>query len=113
MGDLLFMIKMVIYTFLIVMVMQIKVGNTTLEEKVIHMTHESKMAHLFQTTAQSAATFAGQQLNRWTGSLNSNFINKHKASQIPGQRLTEKYKEMKESLREHWEESESSEEEQP
>ncbi len=108
MGDLFFIIKMIIYTFVLVLMMQIKIGGSTLEEKVIRFTHQSSTAHFFQKTAQGGATFIGHQYNRFVGKMSSDFVNKHKPSQIPGQRLTEKYKEIKESLRDQWDESSKS-----
>jgi len=108
MGDLFFMLKMVFYTFFLVLMMQIKIGGTTLEEKVIRFTHHSSTAHFFQKTAQGGATFLGHQYNKFVGNMSSEFFNKHKPSQVPGHRLKEKYKEIKESLRDQWDESSKS-----
>lgn len=106
MGDLFFMVKMMVYTLIIVVILQVKVGPTTLEQKLQNLTHHSQLASQIQGVAQGAATFIGIQYNRATGHLNSKYIEKHSSSQRPGERLKVKLKELKESLNKKWDEHE-------
>lgn len=106
MGDLFFLIRMTVYTLIFVMIMQIKIGTSTLEQKVIHITHESQMAGVFQNIAQGAATFIGVQYNRATDHLNSRYIEQHSSAQRPGQRLKTQLKELKKSINKKWEDAE-------
>lgn len=102
MGDLLFVLKMVVYTLVLVIILQVKVGPTTLEQKLHSFTHESQIAGTLQIVAEGAARFIGAQYNNFTGHLKSRFINQHSSSQRPGDRLQSKFKELKESINKHW-----------
>lgn len=107
MGDLFFLLKMTIYTVIIVVIMQVKVGPTTLEQKVIHWTHNSQAAGVLQNIARGATTFVGVQYRNLTGHVKSRFVEQNSATQIPGQRLKAKISEIKESLRDEWKETKS------
>lgn len=102
MGDLFFVIKMCIYTLVIVVLMQVKIGPTTIEQKVIEITHQSQLAGVLQGVAQGAAAFIGDQYKAMRGQVNSQFIEQHSASQIPGERLKAKVEEIKKSLKKDW-----------
>ncbi len=104
MGDLFFVVKMMVYTLILVVILQVKVGPTTLEQKLQRLTHQSELAGTLQEVAQGAATFLGAQYNRLAGQINSKYIQKHSASQIPGQRLNNKLRELKQSINQKWEE---------
>ncbi len=106
MGDLLFILKMTVYTVIIVIIMQVKIGSTTIEQKAIELTHNSQIAGVLQSVAQGAVTFVGVQYNRATGHLKSGFFDKHKSSNQPGSRLQEKMLEIKKSVNEKWEQYE-------
>ncbi len=104
MGDLFFILKMMIYTLVLVVILQVKVGSTTLEQKLQSITHQSQLAGAVQGVAQGAATFIGVQYNKLAGKINSKYIEKHSSSNRPGSRLKNKFQELKESLNEKWEE---------
>ena len=104
MGDLFFLLKMTIYTLIIVVVLQVKIGPTTLEQKVVELTHNSQMAGVLQNVAQGAATFIGVQYNRVTGHVKSKYIDQHRGNQIPGERLKVKLNEWKKSINSRWDE---------
>ncbi len=108
MGDLFFLIKMTIYTVIVVILLQVKVGPTTLEQKLQELTHHSQLAGHIQGVAQGAAHFIGVQYNRITGHVQSKYIEQHSSSQRPGERLNVKLKELKKSLNKKWEKAEES-----
>lgn len=103
MGDLFFLLRMTVYTLIFVMIMQVKIGETTLEQRVIEVTHHSQMAGLLQGVAQGAATFIGNQYDRFTGHFHSKYIEQHSKSQRPGHRLKAQLRELKKSINKKWE----------
>ena len=106
MGDLFFLLRMTIYTLVFVMFMQVKIGDSTLEQRVIHFTHHSQIAGTMQSVAQGAATFIGIQYNRATSHLNSKYIEQHSKTQRPGNRLKNQLQELKKSINKKWEDAE-------
>lgn len=102
MGDLFFILKMSVYTVIIVVLMQVKIGSTTVEQKVMEFTHQSQLAGSLQGVAQGAATFIGLQYKKIRGQVNSQYIKQHSRDQIPGERLKAKVEEIKESLKKNW-----------
>ena len=99
MGDLIFVIKMCVYTLVLIVLLQVKLGPTTLEQKLYEFTHQSQLAGQLQGVAQGAAHFLGVQYNHLTGHLNSKYIDQHSSSQRPGSRLENKLKELKQSIK--------------
>ena len=108
MGDIFFIIRMAFYTLVLVIIMQVKIGSTTIEQKVIDITHNSQAAGVLQGFTQGAATFIGIQYNRATGHLKSRFIKEHSSDNRPGSRLQEKLSELQDSINKKWEEHEKS-----
>ena len=106
MGDLFFIIKMAIYTFIIVVIMQVKVGSTTLETKVIELTHRSEVGQSMQKVAESGAEFVAIQYRKLASHFQSRYFERNSSSQIPGQRLREKFKSWKERTQENLESEE-------
>ncbi|MEM7647265.1 MAG: hypothetical protein AAF203_10165 [Pseudomonadota bacterium] len=102
MGDLFFLIKMTIYTFIFVTLMQIKIGSSTLEQKVIHWTHHSTAASYFKDTAQGAVAFLGVQYNNISSKVKKPVMDRFSEAQRPGSRLRHKFQELKESVEEKW-----------
>ena len=111
MGDLFFILRMAIYTFFLVVILQVKVGSSTLEQKLHNLTHQSELAGFTQGIAQGGAAFIGKQYSRLTGNINSKFFNKLSSSERPGQRLQHKLKDFSETLDKKWEEAEGKAEE--
>ena len=106
MGDIFFVIRMCVYTTLIVLVMQIKIGSTTLEEKVTDWTHRSEFSVVVRELAEGAVSFLGVGYNRAIQNINSSFSRNHSSDQIPGQRLQKKIEKTKSFLKEQFSESE-------
>lgn len=104
MGDIIFVIKMIVYTLVLIILLQVKIGPTTLEQKLYEFTHQSQMAGVAQSMAQGAARFIGVQYNNLTGHIKSDFINQHGSAQRPGERLQNKIIELKESINKNWKE---------
>jgi hypothetical protein len=107
MGDLIFIIKMMVFTVIITLIMQIKVGPTTLENKAIDFTHKSQLALNLQKVAEGAIQFLADQTSKVTSNINIPFFAKKVAKEKPGQRLKSKIEEIKASLKEGWEEKTS------
>lgn len=107
MGDILFVLKMCIYTLVLIVILQVKVGPTTLEQKLYEFTHNSQIAGQLQGVAQGAAHFIGVQYNHLTGHMKSKYIDQHSSSQRPGNRLESKLKELKDSINSKWEQTEN------
>lgn len=106
MGDLFFVLKMTIFTVIIVMIMQIKVGSSTLEHKIINLTHESKFAEVTQHVAQNAATFLGNQYTNLTGLISGKFPKFQQTRTQSKDRLKTKLQEIKDSINSEWIEEE-------
>lgn len=99
MGDLLFMIKTIVYTVFLVVFFQIKIGSTTIEQKVVQFTHESNIALRVQSSVQQFADHVVGKIKNKAYNLSP-----IQASKQPGSRLSNKYKEIKDSIREQWKE---------
>ncbi|MCB0377150.1 MAG: hypothetical protein KDD33_01530 [Bdellovibrionales bacterium] len=98
MADVLFILRMAIYTFFIVLFMQVKVGPSTLEQKVIDFTHRSQFSSVIQEIAEGVVTFLGTNYNKVYRQITSEFARQHSADQIPGKRLQSKWQKIQESL---------------
>ncbi|MCJ8277124.1 MAG: hypothetical protein HRT44_03240 [Bdellovibrionales bacterium] len=99
MGDLFFIMRMSIYTLIIVLIMQIKIGPKTVEERVIQFTHKSQFAGVIQEVAEGAVAFLGVQYNNVAGKVSTEFFKTHGQEQAPGKRLQSKLQSLKNSLR--------------
>lgn len=111
MGDIFFVLRMAVYTTLIILVMQIKVGPTTLEEKVTDWTHRSEFSMVVREVAEGAVSFLGIGYNRAVQNINSSFSKYHSSDQIPGQRLKKKMEKVKTFFKETFDDSKKSVEE--
>lgn len=86
MFQILFFIKTVFLTFVVVFLLQIKIGESTLEQKAFHFIQSSRILEPLRETSSHAVTFLRIQ-SRKVSSLFSTRINESwSASQIPGQR---------------------------
>lgn len=104
MGDLFFIVRMGIYTVFIVLLMQVKIGPQTVEERVVDFTHRSQFSNVIQDVAQGAVTFLGAQYNKLAGHVNTSFTRQHSSDQIPGKRLQSQLNKLKSSVRSRWDE---------
>ena len=99
MGDLFFIIRMGLYTVIIVLIMQIKIGPQTVEQKVVNFTHKSQFSAVIQEFAQGAVAFLGVQYNNISGKVSTQFFRNHGQEQTPGSRLESKLNSFKNSIR--------------
>ena len=106
MGDLFFVIKMFIYTLILVVFMQVKVGTTTVEEKILYWTHQSELAGNFQNIAQGAIRFMSDQIYWFKGKVQGKVMDKIDGSSRPGSRLKSKVKEIKDNFNKQFESEE-------
>ena len=106
MGDIFFILRMAVYTVIIVLIMQVKIGPQTVEDRVIDFTHRSQFSSVIQNFAQGAVTFIGHQYNNLTGKVNTKFFKQHAKDQVPGQRLKNKMNDWKESFKNNFKEHE-------
>jgi len=90
MGDLLFFIKMVLFTFVFVLMMQVKIGSTTVEERILTFTHQSQVGIQLQKIADNGLV----ALNRLWQSMGlagkAQILNRSSELQVPGKRLKAK-----------------------
>lgn len=104
MGDILFVLRMAVYTVIVVLIMQVKIGPQTVEDRVIEFTHKSQFSSVIQNFAQGAVTFIGNQYNNLTGKVNSKFFKQHSKDQVPGHRLKAKMNQWKDSFENNFKE---------
>jgi glycine cleavage system protein P-like pyridoxal-binding family len=96
MGDIFFVIKMMVYTFFVVVLMQVKIGSQTLEERAIDLTHRSQIGQSLQSVAQSGVQIISYQYQKMMGKVDLKFVKPPSLDQIPGQRLKAKIQTWKE-----------------
>lgn len=86
MGDLLFIIKCVALTFVFVLLMQIKIGPLTLEERAIQWTRESAIVAPIREAADGGVVAIRQAWQTVSQSVSSKFNSSLKSENWPGQR---------------------------
>ena len=64
MGDLFFFIKMVLFTFALMMLMQAKIGTRTVEENVLQWTQRSEIAQEVKKVAEGAIAITSKAYAR-------------------------------------------------
>ena len=87
MGDFFFFIKMIVFTLVLVLVLQVKIGPTTLEQKVMTWTHKSEFSEVVQNVAESAIRAMGIGYSRVKGLLGSKSSATSAVFDAPGSRL--------------------------
>lgn len=95
MGSIFFVLKCLVFTVVLVILMQIRIGGTTLEEKALHWTHNSSVMQPIQQVADGsvkALREGWKKTYQWISAPFSNWGGK----EWPGQR----------SLKVNWERSE-------
>lgn len=86
MGDLFFLIKTLIGTFVIVVLLQIKVGNSTVEHYVMDWIHNSEMAEPIQEAAHGGVVFIRESWKKLTAGIDTGFSKSLNRDNIPGSR---------------------------
>lgn len=100
MDSLYFILKSLVVTFVIVLFMQIKWSDRTLEYEAHRFLTSSTIVKPLESTAQGAVTFVRNMWNKVTKSLNSNFSNALRSENQPGSRFPKALERSKEYVRE-------------
>jgi len=87
MGDIFFFLKMIVFTVLLVFVLQVKIGPTTLEEKVMSWTHKSEFSKVIQGVAAGGIKAIGIGYDKVRGLVTEKVSKEYSDSQAPGGRL--------------------------
>lgn len=86
MFQILFFVKTLVLTFVLVFFLQIKIGEFTLEEKAHSFIQNSTLLEPLRETTDYAVTFLRLQGRRISGLFKHKIDKQWSASQIPGQR---------------------------
>ena len=86
MSELFFIIKSFVLTILIVILMQVKVGETTIEEKTLMWIESSPVVLPLQEVVEGGVKVARETWKTVFGNLNSKFFNSVKEKNTPGKR---------------------------
>ena len=86
MSDLIFLIKCIVMTAVVVLFMQVKVGSSTLEEKTMWFVSASPLVQPLQKVADGAVLVVRDVWRTFTGNIHTNFSNSVTPKNQPGQR---------------------------
>ena len=87
MADMFFMLRMVVFTFIIVVIMQIKIGPATLEQHSQEWLHSSSMVTSLQGVAEGAVKVLTQGYKSAANALDINISKVFRKEELPGGRL--------------------------
>ena len=71
MNKLFFLLKMILFTIFIVVILQIKVGTSTLEEKVLKAAHYEPVSETFQKFGVKILSSVKKQYRKWNSRVDS------------------------------------------
>jgi len=86
MGSIFFFIKTFIITLVVVFLMQIRIGTSTLEEHAMFFIHDSPMVEPLQEVAEGTTALIRDVLNSLTKNINTDFSRSLRSENIPGSR---------------------------
>ncbi|MCB9025633.1 MAG: hypothetical protein H6625_04905 [Bdellovibrionaceae bacterium] len=86
MSEIFFILKSFILTILIVIFMQVKVGETTIEEKTLLWIESSTIISPIQKIVDGGVKVVKETWKTAFGNLNSKFFNSVKPKNLPGKR---------------------------
>ena len=86
MGDILFFLKMIVFTVIFILMMQIKLGPTTLEQKTLHWIHHSSVLKPAQDVAQGAVLALKSFWNETLSHIDTRVKKTFNSDQAPGNR---------------------------
>lgn len=86
MSEIFFIIKSLVLTILIVIFMQVKVGDTTIEEKTLMWIEGSVIILPLQKIVDGGVKAVSETWKLVFGNLNSQFFNSVKQKNLPGKR---------------------------
>jgi|GEM_PF-3475692 len=95
MGDFFFFTKMLVYTFVLSLLLQTRISGTTLESRLVTITHKSEIARQARLVSEGVLRFIGTHTVYGSG--------QELSQKLPGmtKKVTKKVKKkMKESLKE-------------
>lgn len=87
MGDLFFFAKMIVITVVVVVLMQIKIGDSTLEYKFLNWVHTSTALEPMQQAAQGAVAVVREVWKKVTDRFSDNVTKTFDKANQPGSRL--------------------------
>ena len=99
MGSLLFFTKSLVLTFILVTLLQIKVGPETLEEKAMNWVHHSEVTTPLREIAEGGARAVRDLWNTTLGQINTKFMSAVNSENRPGERLNINFDRSKEYLK--------------
>ena len=71
MGKLFFLLKMAIFTVIVVGILQIKVGTSTLEEKVLKAAHYGPVSETIHNFGKKVLFSVKEQCRQWSSQIDS------------------------------------------
>lgn len=86
MGSLIFFIKTMAITLIVVVLLQIKVGNETLEDKTLHFVYTSDLTTPLREAAEGGVVFIRDLWNKIAGNINTEFSRAIESKNRPGER---------------------------
>lgn len=85
-GDILFFIKCLVMTFIVVILLQVKIGNMTLEERTKNWAAESSLVAPLEDVAKGGVKGIREAWKSLTGNFSKKIKNQFENNNVPGQR---------------------------
>lgn len=86
MGDIFFFLKMLVFTVVFILMMQIKIGPTTVEQKALHWIHTTSVMKPVHEVAQGGVIAIKSLWKDIVGSIDSNVKRTFNSDSVPGKR---------------------------
>ncbi|MEQ1665553.1 MAG: hypothetical protein ABL927_09285 [Bdellovibrionales bacterium] len=86
MGSIFFVLRALVVTFLLVIVMQVRWGESTIESTAMEFLTSSTVVKPIDETASGIVVFIRNSWSRFTKSINTNFSNAMRSENQPGSR---------------------------
>ena len=86
MGEMFFIAKSLVITVVVIVVMQVKVGETTIEQKTLHWIESSPVVLPVQEVALGGVKVVRETWKKIFGNLNNKFWNSVDQQNAPGKR---------------------------
>ncbi len=86
MSELFFIVKSIFLTLVVIILFQVKIGETTLEEKTIYWAQQSSVLQPLHEVAHGGVKVLRESWKVFFGNLNSKFFSSLNTSNMPGKR---------------------------
>jgi hypothetical protein len=86
MGELMFFVKSLVITFVIVLVLQIKIGESTVEKKISSTIRSSSVGEYLTEVAQGGVNVASKFYKKLVGSIDTGVSKNFNFDNVPGKR---------------------------